>query len=189
MSWSKEKQAAYYKIFASNNAARLKEYKDTWYQRNKPRVLKLQNERRFLKRDEISRKNAQYRALNPVKIKATRDAWRAAHPNASRDWHKKNSDKNAARVRAYKARMLCATPRWANKFFIDEAYHLAALRTKTLGFKWHVDHIVPLKSKIVCGFHTEVNLRVIPGTENIRKGNRFWPDMPEIVRQGSLSVA
>jgi hypothetical protein len=73
---------------------------------------------------------------------------------------------------------LKATPAWANKFFITEAYHLAKLREKICGGKWHVDHIVPLKSAIVCGLHVENNLRVIPGAENSVKGNRHWPDMP-----------
>jgi hypothetical protein len=42
----------------------------------------------------------------------------------------------------------------------------------------HVDHIVPLVSKFVCGLHCEANLQLLPGPENQRKGNRVWPDMP-----------
>ena len=67
------------------------------------------------------------------------------------------------------------SPKWANEFFIEEAYRLAAMRTKMLGYKWHVDHIVPLKSKLVCGLHVENNLRVIPAKDNLIKGNRSWP--------------
>lgn len=69
-------------------------------------------------------------------------------------------------------------PIWANEFFISEAYHLAALRTQMTGIKWEVDHIVPLVNPLVSGLHTEHNLRVIPASENRKKGNRFWPDMP-----------
>lgn len=46
------------------------------------------------------------------------------------------------------------------------------------GVKHHVDHIVPIKSPIVCGLHCEANLQILPEAENIRKGNRHWPDMP-----------
>jgi hypothetical protein len=70
-----------------------------------------------------------------------------------------------------------ATPTWANEFFIEEAYSLAQLRTKMFGFTWHVDHIVPLNGRTVCGLHTHDNLQVIPGAENLRKGNRTWPQM------------
>jgi 5-methylcytosine-specific restriction endonuclease McrA len=44
--------------------------------------------------------------------------------------------------------------------------------------KHEVDHIVPLKSPLVCGLHVEHNLQVIPATQNRRKHNRVWPDMP-----------
>ena len=68
---------------------------------------------------------------------------------------------------------------------MEEAYHLARMRTEMLGLEWDVDHIVPLKNPIVCGLHVESNLQVIPELENIRKGNRRWPDMPDV--QGAFT--
>jgi hypothetical protein len=75
------------------------------------------------------------------------------------------------------AEKLKATPSWANLFFIEEAYDLAQRRTEATGFQWHVDHIVPLRSKRVCGLHVEHNLQVIPARTNLAKGNRVWPFM------------
>ena len=95
-----------------------------------------------------------------------------------RAWRRNNKDKSVAHVQKRNAAKLKATPIWANEFFIGEAYHLAKVRAKATGVAWHVDHIVPLRSKLVCGLHVEHNLRVIPAFENMTKGNRFWPDMP-----------
>lgn len=108
--------------------------------------------------------------------------WRRAHPERvkiiRRKYSLKNGHKISARNAARERAKLGATPAWGNQFFIEEAYDLARLRSRVLGYKWHVDHIVPLRSKIVCGLHVENNLRVIPAVDNMLKGNRSWPDMP-----------
>lgn len=99
----------------------------------------------------------------------------AAHQAKSRRNHR---GRRAAELAAYRAKKLQATPAWANDFFIKEIYRLAELRTKLLGVKHDVDHIVPLQSLLVCGLHCEANLRVITASENRRKHNKVWPDMP-----------
>ena len=94
---------------------------------------------------------------------------------------RKHRPQGLARTRFRQAMKLRATPKWANKFIMEEAYDLASRRSKiNCGGvkKWHVDHIVPLRSKIVCGLHVHNNLQVIPSAENMSKGNRHWPDMP-----------
>lgn len=119
-----------------------------------------------------------FRALNSGKAKITKQAWDIENSTHVREYQVANAtalNRNGAKRRASK---LQATPLWANEFFISETYDLATLRTKAFGTPWHVDHIVPLQSKLVCGLHVECNLRVIPGVDNFKKGNRYWPDMP-----------
>lgn len=78
----------------------------------------------------------------------------------------------AAKRRAAK---LLRTPKWLTAddlFMIEEAYHLAKLRTELLGVQYHVDHILPLQGKKVSGLHVPANLQVIPAKENLKKSNR-----------------
>ena len=123
-----------------------------------------------------------YHAKNAEKIKAKVMKWVSENPEKRRanvrKWDKEHADQCAAKLAKRRATKLNATPKWANAFFIKEAYHLAKLRTKVTGFEWHVDHIVPLQHKLVCGLHVESNLRVIPAMDNRIKSNTNWPDMP-----------
>jgi len=98
---------------------------------------------------------------------------------ATKRYAAKNPAKIAVANRRYFGQRKVSMPAWANEFFMHEAYELAKLRTKLLGYKWTVDHIVPLRSPVVCGLHAHTNLRVIPLSANAAKGNRFWPDMPD----------
>lgn len=84
--------------------------------------------------------------------------------------------KHAAIQMARRSHVKQRTPSWLttdDHWFIGEIYELAALRTKMFGFAWHVDHIIPLQGKNVSGLHVPLNLRVIPGAENVRKSNQY----------------
>lgn len=115
------------------------------------------------------------------------------HMARTRRWRMKNTEKHnsynakhrrlypafhAARSGEYRATQLRATPSWANRIAMGEYYAFAAIKSKMTGQSWQVDHIVPLKSPIVCGLHTDYNLQVIRSSQNQRKSNRAWPDMP-----------
>ncbi len=104
--------------------------------------------------------------------KANRDKFRLANSN----YYKRNPAKSAAKVANRKAIKLSATPKWANTKDIEVIYEKCKRLTKWLGVKHHVDHIVPLNSKLVCGLHVDDNLQIIPAIDNIIKGNRIWPN-------------
>lgn len=71
-----------------------------------------------------------------------------------------------------------ATPSWVDAKAVLAVYAAARKVSKETGVPHHVDHVVPLTSKLVCGLHVQNNLAVKPGVENLKKHNRTWPDMP-----------
>ena len=85
-----------------------------------------------------------------------------------------NKDKVNEATNARRAKKLQATVKWSNKFYMREFYHMARLKSKLLGIKYEVDHIVPLVSKFVCGLHCQDNLRVITSSANKSKSNLIW---------------
>lgn len=105
---------------------------------------------------------------------------RKYHVKLATLWNLAHPEKVAAKNAKHRSKKLKATPKWAEseKLSITELYKLARRRTKETGIKYHVDHIVPLTSDIVQGFHCLANLQVIEAKVNIIKGNRVWPDMP-----------
>lgn len=65
-----------------------------------------------------------------------------------------------------RASKLNATPKWSQDYDIKEFY-------KNRPDGYHVDHIIPLQSDIVCGLHIINNLQYLPASENLKKGNRL----------------
>ena len=127
-------------------------------------------------------KHIEYRRRSYVKNRDRELEYRARHKEERKKiikkWRQENVGKCRAACRGRQAAKRQATPPWANSFFIEEAYVLAVLREKITGCRWHVDHIVPLRSPLVCGLHVENNLRVVPASVNSAKSNHTWPDMP-----------
>lgn len=61
-----------------------------------------------------------------------------------------------------------------SKLVFSEAHSLRKLRNLKTGIEWHVDHIVPLKNRAVCGLHIWSNIQVIPKKVNLEKSNAFY---------------
>jgi hypothetical protein len=61
------------------------------------------------------------------------------------------------------------TPTWANQMKILDFYI-----KKPKGY--HVDHIIPLHSKLVSGLHVGNNLQYLPASDNLKKHNKFDPE-------------
>jgi hypothetical protein len=124
-------------------------------------------------------RDAQYRKANKESCRAAILAWSANNLEKVKSYAKKTKINNKGRVNAHTVKRRLAkinrTPAWLtpdDHWMIEQAYELAAMRTKMFGFSWHVDHTLPLQGKTISGLHVPTNLQVIPAVDNIRKGNR-----------------
>lgn len=86
---------------------------------------------------------------------------------SARTWRQQNPSSNTANVRQYRLAKLKRIPLWADRKAIREVYKQAAQQGLT------VDHIYPLRGKLVSGLHVANNLQLLTQTENARKGNKM----------------
>ena len=151
--------------------------------------------------EKLRARSAENRKKDPAKTNACSAKSRAKNPETAKryqaDYYLKHQEKikaavvarierlgdslkpmNAERAMRRVARKKMATPNWANTKKIQSFYKTAARLTKATGIPHHVDHVIPLQSKLVCGLHVEQNLEVLTASENMTKGNRWWPDAP-----------
>jgi hypothetical protein len=120
----------------------------------------------------------QWRSLNKEKNKKYRDSRKEKLSAEFKEYYKNNKHKFNAYSAKRKAQKIQATPSWADTNSILDFYECCKAFSLYTGKEYHVDHIVPLQSKLVCGLHCEANLQILASSENIRKSNRHWPDMP-----------
>lgn len=79
------------------------------------------------------------------------------------------------RGHAYALARWWATPPWLSlrqRGNMNLIYKVARER------KLHVDHIVPLRSPLVCGLHVPWNLQLMSPASNGNKSNHMWPGHP-----------
>lgn len=170
-------------------SATRKRYRDA----NKDAIRAAQRDHYVRNRDIVIAKTKAYAAANREVVRAQKAAdymrnreaklakqksYYANNRGARLQYVKDNASAFRARTAIRNAVKRKATPAWANVSKIDAFYFAADFLSMVTGEWYHVDHIVPLQSKIVCGMHCEENLQILPASENIAKGNRYWPDMP-----------
>jgi hypothetical protein len=131
-------------------------------------------------KESLRIRKAAYYAENRESIRIKSAASYRANPDSARSralaWKQNNKPQHNAGCMARHTRKLGATPPWLSedqKWMIAEAYDLARIRNEVTGIKWHVDHIVPLQGRNVCGLHVPWNLQVIPASVNCSKRNSF----------------
>ncbi len=131
--------------------------------------------------EKVALNSKNWRVNNSDRVKKNNSIWQAANWNKylgiSSEWKKKNRAHVNAKSKQRKLSQAQRTPRWlTEQDFVDikKFYLLADELSRAYGFPWHVDHIAPLNGRTVSGLHVVSNLQVIPGSENSRKGNRYY---------------
>lgn len=117
---------------------------------------------------ERARRRRKMEAINsdPLLLEAYREKQRerrrryGATPNGKASFRRKSLEKEL-KVRQ-------ATPPWHDRSSVNEF-----LANCPDGH--HIDHIVPLRGKNVCGLHTLANLQYLPAKENMSKSNKVDP--------------
>lgn len=123
-----------------------------------------------------------WRKLNAEKILARNKEYYKSNP----EFREKHKNSNLKRQPLYKvsrcaaeakrrSKKKMATPLWLNEDHLKQIknfYWLCADLKAVSGQDYHVDHIIPLKGKLVCGLHVPWNLQVLPSDLNIKKSNR-----------------
>ena len=175
-SCEQERLREYYK----NNSDKVKQRTKEYYEDNKEKVNAVKKEYSRNNPDVFSIANKKYYYSNKEKIARKNKLWYDKNIDIVREKYKQryyaNKHIEFARAAKRRAAKLKATPTWLSdtqKSQIESIYWLAKDLRTVCGETYHVDHIVPLKGKHVCGLHVPWNLQVLPADVNLSKGNRF----------------
>lgn len=151
----------YNRLYRKINKKRINKQKAA-YRNGRGRVGTLLRQRAYRERhyEKLLQKKREYNEKNRAKVNAGNKRYRKT---------KKGRLAIRAMVQNRRAVKRRAVPKWADLKKVREIY-------LNCPEGYHVDHIVPLRGKIVCGLHVENNLQYLLIKDNLRKGNRLILD-------------
>ena len=143
------------------------------YQANREKYLGRKKKYYQENREEIREKQRKYLDENKEKVLQSNRQWRKNNPDKARE------NDVRCRYRRYNARPAWLTIEQQKQ--INTIYKRCRQMTIETCIQYHLDHIIPIHGKTVCGLHVPENLQILTASENCSKRNSF--------EAGSLVVA
>jgi hypothetical protein len=176
---NKDEMLAYQKAYYQQNKDKVSAYHAQHYEQNKDKAKAYYQQNK----EKLLAQGAKWRAENKDKIASRKKTHYQQNKDKIRAYQAQYTEENKPRLLAmqakYRSVSLLSTPEWLDAGHwaeMEAEYALSLWCSEVMGEKYHVDHIVPLKGKKVCGLHVPWNLQVIPAVENRRKKNKLLVD-------------
>lgn len=158
--------------YRQENPEKCKQSVKVYHSKNKTKIESKRKETKRLRyeqnKEEISKRNKEWRKNNPEIVRRMKQEYR-----------KNNPEKMAVFSAEYRAKKKSAQPKWLSKedkVKISEFYKTRNTLISETGIMHHVDHIIPLQHKSVCGLHVPWNLQILTEEANLSKSNKFKTD-------------
>lgn len=144
----------------------------SYYERNREAVLARVKSRAERQKNEIAAYQAEYYKSNKEqRLQYRKHRYECNKQSESiymKEWRQKNRKRVLEYYQTKKEYLRRATPPWVDLSVVSQIY-MACPKGH------HVDHVIPLRGKNVCGLHVHTNLQYLTATENLRKNNKFNP--------------
>ena len=155
----------------------MKKYNKDTYAQNRDEMLANNKIYREENPDKVQARQKRYREENKEKLQDSRRLRYINNPEKKKASSQKHYSENKYMYLAWSskrraAKRKCTVP-YADDVKINEIYKECRRITEETGISHEVDHIYPIQGELVCGFHVEYNLQILPASENRSKYNKI----------------